>query len=622
MKRKNYAVYHFALVRILAALFKHAFCIIERPGHQSVWSREDAGTVRAHIQTLSDGDQRKLGKDSIDAITETECEAWPARVLHFLLVQAPGYVKDESGIPEAIQKAMNKYYEHILEKDMHHESLKSGKTVLQGLMDAISHSTKFGGTVLPPICEIQMEDSAEVDRLMDKIDGCYGTRKPTLNHSNRRKARIDYQTRIDRIRETLSTQEMDDYLVISTVGDGGQGVVYKALSKRDFGSLIAIKELDPEKKKKNVTLVERSQNEADILEKVSTLKKHDGRPHDNIVRYIDYSHKSCILFMEYIDGKSLEEELEWWYSSKRVEKLVRMPWYLTKDWILQLADGVALLHEREIIHRDLKPMNLMIDRTTNRLVIVDFGISKDFCANKSITMPGQTPGTPLYVSPEFVRSEPIVAASDVFSIAVIWHEMLTSYIPFEPAAISIIAPTEDDVRSHDLKPCMYNEALVKEKLKEDPRSLPFLVGLPKVIADIILKCTSAITSNRPQSAGELHEILVEAFKVLERSDVTHEIIPGYSAPPNSDKDPSKCGPPTEYGPALVGQQTVFGSPVQNLTVIYPLPVHVVDDDASRGEQSDDLDSDQGLFDDEVEGYYDVHQGDGESADRDYVHVEV
>ena len=90
----------------------------------------------------------------------------------------------------------------------------------------------------------------------------------------------------------------------------------------------------------------------------------------------------------------------------------------------QIARALDAIHERGVIHRDLKPPNILF-RANGRPVLVDFGLAKDLAANLTLTRHGEVIATPRYMSPEQCLGKPADRRSDLYSLGVIFYEMLT-----------------------------------------------------------------------------------------------------------------------------------------------------------------------------------------------------
>jgi serine/threonine protein kinase len=134
------------------------------------------------------------------------------------------------------------------------------------------------------------------------------------------------------------------------------------------------------------------------------------------------------IVMEYFPGGDLRQ------------RLTRpLPVAEALHYLRQIAQALTAIHQRGIVHRDLKPDNLML-REDGTLVLADFGIAKDLQATLSHTRRGEGLGTPFYLSPEQALGKSVDQRSDLYSLGVIFYEMLTGEKPFRaedaPALLS------------------------------------------------------------------------------------------------------------------------------------------------------------------------------------------
>ena len=144
--------------------------------------------------------------------------------------------------------------------------------------------------------------------------------------------------------------------------------------------------------------------------------------HQNIVSIIDSGHRNGEYFiaMEYIDGQNLKEVLT---------RINRFPLEVAVLIAREVASGLKYAHSQGLIHRDIKPANIMLSRD-GRVVITDFGIAKTY-GDMSITVTGQTIGSPAYMSPEQAAGRPIDQRCDIFSLGIVMYEIITGEKPFK-----------------------------------------------------------------------------------------------------------------------------------------------------------------------------------------------
>jgi serine/threonine protein kinase/Tfp pilus assembly protein PilF len=200
------------------------------------------------------------------------------------------------------------------------------------------------------------------------------------------------------------------YKILSKLGEGGMGVVYKAHDTtltRD----VALKFLP-----QNVT--------SDPVEKERFY--HEARAasalnHPNITTIYEIAEHEGQLFiaMELVEGKTLKQLVV--SEPPSIKKVL--------DIAIQAGEGLAAAHEKEIIHRDIKSENIMVT-PKGQAKVMDFGLAKVRGATR-LTRAGSTVGTASYMSPEQAQGEEIDHRSDIFSFGVVLYELLTGRLPFK-----------------------------------------------------------------------------------------------------------------------------------------------------------------------------------------------
>jgi len=254
------------------------------------------------------------------------------------------------------------------------------------------------------------------------------------------------------------------YEVLSVLGRGGMGVVYKA-KDRELDRLVALKTIRTGGGEEGDDALRRFKQELLLSRKVS---------HRNVVRIHDIAEAEGIRFftMEWIDGKSLKS-------------LVKEKGRLSPDEAVELSRGIlgALeeAHRQGVIHRDLKPQNVMLDAKGTPFVM-DFGIARSQ-DETGVTATGAVVGTPDYMSPEQVRGDKVGPASDLYAYGVMLFEMLSGELPFtgESAVSRLMA-----------------------RLSQPPRPLPMKdLPLPRHLQAIVHKCLERDVAHRYQSATEV-----------------------------------------------------------------------------------------------------------------------
>jgi serine/threonine protein kinase len=233
------------------------------------------------------------------------------------------------------------------------------------------------------------------------------------------------------------------YRVDSVLGKGGMGRVYKG-EHTGIGRAVAIKVLHPDLGK-NKEAAARFQREA----------LASGRlDHPNIVGVSDFGvmeDGSLYLVMEVLEGEGL---------GARLERDTRVPWIEAAEIVRQVLAGLRHAHDRGVVHRDIKPDNVFLARKDGEPIvkILDFGIAKLYAGNgedPAMTRAGLTVGTPAYLSPEQAVGGEIKPASDLYSLSVVFYEMLAGRAPFEdkdPLAIMTAHVSRDVPRFAEVAP--------------------------------------------------------------------------------------------------------------------------------------------------------------------------
>jgi len=212
--------------------------------------------------------------------------------------------------------------------------------------------------------------------------------------------------------------EILNYVLIRKIGEGGMGQVFLARNK-NIDQFVAIKMLHP-RYGNNPMLRERFRQEAIML---STLN------HPNIVKFLNYveNEHGVFLIMEYVEGQTLED-----FISKKNGLIVEKRAY---PMMCEILNAFAYAHGRGIIHRDIKPSNIYINKE-GHIKILDFGIAQIISeVDKSVGMLSSG-GTPEYMSPEQVLDRDIDIRSDIYSLGVLFHQMLTGKAPYDVNAMS------------------------------------------------------------------------------------------------------------------------------------------------------------------------------------------
>ncbi len=259
----------------------------------------------------------------------------------------------------------------------------------------------------------------------------------------------------------------DRYQVIKSIGEGGMANVYLAydtILDRNVAVKVLRGDLANDEK-----FVRRFQREALAASSLSN---------PNIVEVYDVGEDNgeYYIVMEYIEGRHLKQLLK-----KRGKLTVRE----AVDIVMQITDGLSVAHDSYIIHRDIKPQNIMI--LENGLVkITDFGIAMAMNSTQ-LTQTNSVMGSVHYLPPEQASGKGATLQSDIYSIGILFYELLTGKLPFKG----------DNAVEIALKHLKEPLPSVRE---EDP-------DIPQSVENIIIKATAKNPKNRYSDAREMHEDL-------------------------------------------------------------------------------------------------------------------
>jgi serine/threonine protein kinase len=271
------------------------------------------------------------------------------------------------------------------------------------------------------------------------------------------------------------------YLIEKELGHGGVGVVYLARDIRLHDKPVVVKVL-LEKSLSNDWVVLKFQQEKEALARVD---------HPGVVGILDtgdLADGKPYIVMQYVDGMSLRDAIKAKPDGMDLERVASI--------VKQVGAALSAVHEKKIYHRDLKPENIMLQklgRGGEQVKIVDFGIAK---VKESVVAPSSitgaaTAGTIIYMSPEQLRWDRVVAASDNYSFGVIAYEMVTGRRPFNADTIAQLSDMQREgvrVKPSDLRPRLSEEA-----------------------QHVILKALAFDAKARYQSAGEFGDALASAL---------------------------------------------------------------------------------------------------------------
>lgn len=248
----------------------------------------------------------------------------------------------------------------------------------------------------------------------------------------------------------------DRYQLLEKIGEGGMALVFRARDLRT-GHDVAVKFLRPEFHD-NPDFVAFFQREATAASKMS---------HHNIVNLLDVGDDASNLYIviEYVNGKTLKDI---------VRERGRLPEDVASQIVIRILSALQHAHAANIIHRDIKPQNILVDQR-GYIKVSDFGIARMVGSGTEIKDKKDTVmGSVHYFSPEQARGDVATTASDLYSVGVVFYELLTGKVPFDgekPVTIALqhIQQKPRPVRelNPDVSPAI--ESVVMKALEKNPQ---------------------------------------------------------------------------------------------------------------------------------------------------------
>ena len=270
--------------------------------------------------------------------------------------------------------------------------------------------------------------------------------------------------------QRTSTALEDRYRILDAIGSGGTSCVWRA-EDLENGGVVALKSLHATCAA-NPVVVARFEREAALASRIR---------HANVavVHGIVEQAGTRYLSMEYVEGDTLGSIL----ASRN-----RLPLDVALGIFRQTCDGVQAAHDEGVIHRDLKPENILVARRDGRVVLLDFGIAKTL-ASDELTKAGFVVGSIHYMSPEQLCGSDVTPLSDVYSLGVILHELVTGACPFRAPDLT-------------LSQCIALRSRAPDPLERAP-------DISEPLRHAIMRCLSPDPAERFESPRELWSFLAE-----------------------------------------------------------------------------------------------------------------
>ncbi|RME04466.1 MAG: serine/threonine protein kinase [Planctomycetota bacterium] len=283
----------------------------------------------------------------------------------------------------------------------------------------------------------------------------------------------------------LNFPSLGKYRILEKIGEGGMGVIYKALDTQTQ-ELVAIKLLSPTELN--------SQEQRDRFLKEVRITSQLSHP--NIIPILDYGeiHQNLFLVMPFIEGCNLRDYVE----KRKTKSYLSLRKALTI--LYQVADAVEYAHRRGILHRDIKPENIMIT-SEGKPILMDFGLAfeQGTPSDMRLTKTGYVLGSPEFMAPEQIKAQKtLTPATDIYALGGTLYFMLSGTPPF----------CGEDILE------LFNR-VVHERVPSLSKINPLV---PRKVENLLYKCLEKSPQKRYSSARELAE---ELNQLLNESPSRH-----------------------------------------------------------------------------------------------------
>ena len=287
------------------------------------------------------------------------------------------------------------------------------------------------------------------------------------------------------------------YKVLEKIGEGGMGVVYKAVDSK-LKREVAIKFLPH-----HIIISSDERKRFEIEAQAAAALNHPNiTTIYSIEEYEDPQRgKEMFIVMEYICGKELKKVItEGQNALLPTDKII--------EYAIQIATGLEAAHEKGIIHRDIKSSNIMITEK-DRVKLMDFGLAK-MSEGINLTKIGTTVGTVSYMSPEQALGKEADAKSDIWAFGVVLFEMLTGHLPFEGD---------------------YEQSIIYSIINSEPASISAVTSHPSYLENIVAKCLQKDPEKRYQKISDIltdlqNKTVYKTDSAADRTKSHSEIVHG------------------------------------------------------------------------------------------------
>lgn len=298
---------------------------------------------------------------------------------------------------------------------------------------------------------------------------------------------------ISELDKYIGKEIMGQFQIVEMIGKGGIGAVFKAWQK-NIDRFVAVKILQPRFANRE-DIVLRFRREARAMSKLT---------HPNTVKVYLYGQLedgALYIIMEYLEGVNLAQ-LEYSEGPLDLDRAVRI--------LIQVCGALEEAHQKGIIHRDLKPENILITQQggiKDFPKVLDFGLAKIKEDNidpnsKALTRDGMVFGTPEFMSPEQARGKPLDPRSDIYSLGVIFYEMLTNKLPYK-------AKNQIEYITHHIK----------------SKPIPITQYRPELPPEIEATFSKFLAKRKEDRFSSAKEVALHLSRYLKKESI--ELLPSY-----------------------------------------------------------------------------------------------
>jgi serine/threonine protein kinase len=280
---------------------------------------------------------------------------------------------------------------------------------------------------------------------------------------------------------------MGPFRLLEVIGSGATGIVFRAEDVQ-LRRMVALKVLRP-------AIAANVESRRRFLREARAVAAFD---HDNILTVHQVGEDRGIpwLAMKMLRGRSLKDRLGAAGSTISHDETVRIG--------AEIADALAAAHASGLVHRDVKPSNILLEETTERVKLIDFGLALVHDDEGRLTRSGCVVGTPAYMAPEQADGGAVDHRSDLYALGCVMYRCCTGRLPFEGST--------------------FMQVFVAQRTNEPLRPREINPDVPRELDEYIMRLLAKDAADRPQSAAEVRDALRELRGELAARDAPWQAL--------------------------------------------------------------------------------------------------